>query len=164
VTPEGETPPSGRHRSLRILLVCSSGGHLSQLLPLRSWWAEHERVWVTFSTLDARSKLGGERVVWAAHPTTRNIPNLIRNLGIAFGQIRRVRPDVVVSTGAGVAVPFFWLARLFGIATVYIEVFDRIDGPTLTGRLCRPVTDLFLVQWEDQLRFYRGSVLLGPVW
>jgi UDP-N-acetylglucosamine:LPS N-acetylglucosamine transferase len=119
---------------------------------------------VTFSTLDARSKLGGERVVWAAHPTTRNIPNLIRNLGIAFRQIRSVRPDVVVSTGAGVAVPFFWLARLFGIATVYVEVFDRIDGPTLTGRLCRPVTDLFLVQWEDQLSFYRGSLLLGPVW
>ena len=164
MTPEGESPPSGRGRALRVLLVCSSGGHLSQLLPLRPWWGGHERVWVTFPTLDARSKLADERVVWAAHPTTRNIPNLIRNLGIALRQIRRVRPDVVVSTGAGVAVPFVWGARLFGIATVYVEVVDRIDGPTLTGRLCRPVTDLFLVQWQDQLRFYRGSILLGPVW
>ncbi len=149
---------------MRVLLVCSSGGHLSQLMPLREWWAEHERIWVTFDSEDAVDKLAGERVEWAHHPTTRNLPNLLRNTRLAWRLLRDFRPDLVVSTGAGVAVPFFWLKRLVGARTVYLEVFDRIDSATLTGRLCQPVTDLFLVQWPEQLGTYHRAELLGSVW
>jgi Oligosaccharide biosynthesis protein Alg14 like len=49
------------------------------------------------------------------------------------------------------------------IPTIYLEVYDRIDGPTLTGRLCRPVASLFCVQWPEQLDYYRGSELVGSV-
>lgn len=149
---------------MKLLLVCSSGGHLAQLMCLRPWWSEHERHWVTFDTEDAISKLAGEDVTWAHHPTTRNVKNLARNTALAWSTMSRIRPDVVVTTGAGVAVPFFWLHRRFGATSVYLEVFDRIDTSTLTGRLCRPVTDLFLVQWPEQQRLYRSSVLLGGVW
>ena len=69
---------------------------------------------------------------------------------------------MIVSTGAGVAVPFFVFGWLRGIPTVYLEVYDRIDSPTLTGRLCRPFTRLFCVQWEDQRKFYPGSRRRGP--
>ncbi|HEU4811934.1 MAG TPA: UDP-N-acetylglucosamine--LPS N-acetylglucosamine transferase [Nocardioides sp.] len=131
---------------------------------LRPWWSEHERHWVTFDTEDAISKLAGEDVTWAHHPTTRNVKNLARNTALAWSTLSRVRPDVVVTTGAGVAVPFIWLHRQFGATSVYLEVFDRIDTSTLTGRLCRPATDLFLVQWPEQQRLYRSSVLLGGVW
>jgi UDP-N-acetylglucosamine:LPS N-acetylglucosamine transferase len=146
-----------------VLLVGSSGGHLAQLLALRPWWGDRDRAWVTFPTPDAKSQLPGERVAWAHHPTTRNIPNLIRNAGLAARLLRTTRPSVIVSTGAGVAVPFFVLGWLRGIPTVYLEVYDRIDSPTLTGRLCRPFTRLFLVQWEEQRRFYPGSVVVGPL-
>jgi len=78
--------------------------------------------------------------------------------------LRRERPDVIVSTGAGAAVPFFWLGRLLGCRTVYLEVYDRVDSATMTGRLCRPVTDLFLVQWPEQQRLYRDAVVAGPVY
>lgn len=146
-----------------VLLVGSSGGHLAQLLALRSWWGDRDRVWVTFPTPDAKSQLPGERVTWAYHPTTRNLLNLLRNLGLAFRLLRKEKPSVVISTGAGVAVPFFVLGWLRGIPTVYLEVYDRIDSPTLTGRLCRPFTRLFLVQWEEQRKFYPGSVVVGPL-
>ncbi len=149
---------------MRVLLVSSSGGHLTQLMALRPWWQEHERTWVTFRTLDATSKLAGEDVVWAHHPTTRNAKNLVRNSRLAWQTMRRVRPDVVISTGAGVAVPFFWMHRPFHAASVYLEVFDRVDSRTLTGRLCRPVSDLFLVQWPEQQRLYPSSLLVGQVW
>ena len=145
------------------MLVCSSGGHLTQLFRLKPWWEAHDRRWVTFETADATSLLGGERVVWAHHPTTRNIPNALRNLRLAWRLLRRERPDVVVSDGAGVAVPFFVVAKLTGAATVYLEVYDRIDSRTLTGRLCAPFTDLFCVQWPEQQRFYPGSVVVGPL-
>lgn len=158
-----EAGPAHTAARSRALLVCSPGGHLSQMMRLRPWWERHERTWVSFDKADARSHLAAEDTVWAFHPTTRNIPNLIRNLRLARRVLRDVRPDVVVSNGAGVAVPFFWLARRMGIATVYVEVFDRVDSPTLTGRLCRPVTDLFCVQWPEQQRFYKGSVVIGPI-
>lgn len=149
---------------MRVLLVGSSGGHLAQLLCLRDWWSGHERHWVTFQTADATSKLSDESVSWAHYPTTRNVPNLVRNTGLARRVLKEFRPDVVVSTGAAVAVPFFWLSRMQGIASVYLEVYDRVDSATLTGRLCRPVSDLFLVQWAEQRRLYTSSVVLGPVW
>ena len=153
---------SSRNRRL-ILLVCSSGGHLGQLYNLRPWWGEFERVWVTFDKPDATSLLTDEEVVWAHHPTTRNLPNLLRNTWLAFSTLRRLRPAMVVSTGAAVAFPFFLAARMYGAKTTYIEVFDRLDSATLTGRLCYPLSDLFLLQWEEQKRVYPRGRVLGPL-
>lgn len=148
---------------MRVLLACSTGGHLGQLEALKPWWSEHERHWVTFDKPDAQALLAEEAVSWAFHPTTRNIPNLLRNFTVAWRVLRSFRPDVVVSTGAAVAVPIFYLARLLGMRTVYIEVYDRIESATMTGRLCRPVTDLFLVQWPEQRRLYRGAQVVGEL-
>jgi hypothetical protein len=146
-----------------VMLVGSSGGHLAQLLSVAPLWAQESRSYVTFDTVDAVSLLADEQVAWAHHPTTRNLRNLARNSVLAVRELRRRRPDVVVSTGAAVAFPFFLAARLMGIPTIYLEVYDRIDGPTLTGRLCRPFTSLFCVQWPEQLDYYRGSELVGSL-
>jgi len=145
------------------MLVCSSGGHLAQLVRLRPWWAQHDRVWVTFDTPEVASVLEGERVVWAYHPTTRNAPNAARNLGLAWRSLRRERPDVVVSDGAGVAVPFFFVAKLLGIRTVFVEVVDRMTSRTLTGRLVYPIADLFCVQHEEQRSLYPRAESIGPL-
>ncbi len=148
----------------RVLLVGSSGGHLTQLHALKSWWSGHERAWVCFDTPDAVHTLEDEATVWwAHHPTTRNIKNLVRNTWLAWRVLRAYQPTVVLTTGAGVAVPFFVLGRLTGVRTVYIEVYDRIETPTLTGRLCRPFTDLMLVQWPEQATLYDEAVVVGPL-
>lgn len=144
-----------------VLLVGSNGGHLSQLMALRPWWQERDRVWVTFQTPDAVPQLTTEQVEWAFHPTTRDLRNLVRNLGLAIKVVRARRPSLVVSTGAGVALPFFLVARVLGIPTVYIEVYDRVDSTTMTGRLCRPLSSRFLVQWPEQQALYRGSDVVG---
>jgi hypothetical protein len=151
----------GRTSPASAMLVCSSGGHLLQLHRLKPWWSKWDRVWVTFDTPDSHSLLAGEDVRWAYRPTTRNVLNLLRNLALAWRLLRRDRPDVVVSTGAGVAFPFFLVARLLGIKTVYLEVYDRIDVPTLTGRLCQPLASRFLLQWDAQKRFYRRGEVIG---
>jgi beta-1,4-N-acetylglucosaminyltransferase len=145
---------------MKVMLVCSSGGHLAQLHRLRPWWQQHERTWVTFAGAQTESLLAGETVVPAFAPTTRNIPNAVRNLGLARRLIQAERPDVLVSDGAGVAFPFFLAGRALRVRTVYLEVYDRISRPTLTGRLCYPLTELFLVQWEEQVACYpRGQVI-----
>jgi beta-1,4-N-acetylglucosaminyltransferase len=60
-----------------------------------------------------------------------------------------------------VALPFFLLARLLGQTAVYVEVYDRIDSATMTGRLCYPFSILFLLQWEEQRRIYPRGVVIG---
>jgi hypothetical protein len=148
---------------VKAALVCSSGGHLLQLHQLKQWWQQCDRLWVTFDKPDAASLLKDEQVVWAHHPTTRNVTNLLRNLLLAWRVLRSYRPDVVVSTGAAVAYPFFIVARMLRIKTVYVEVYDRMDFPTLTGRLCHPLSDLFLLQWHEQKRFYPRGQLIGTL-
>lgn len=149
---------------MRLLLIASTGGHLSQLLELRDWWGGHERHWVTFRKDDAVSALANESVTYAFHPTTRHLGNALRNGALALSVIREVRPDVIVSTGAGVAFPFFVVARTLRIRTAYLEVYDRIRRPTLTGRLCYPLCDVFMVQWPDQQLAYPDGRLVGPVY
>jgi len=119
---------------VRVVLVCSSGGHLIQLHQLKPWWEKHERTWVTFDLPDGRSLLEGEDVVWAYHPTTRNIPNAARNLLLASRLLDSFRPDVVVTSGAGVGVPFIIAGRVRGCTTVFVEAFERVESPSRFGK------------------------------
>ena len=148
---------------MKICLVGSSGSHLTHLYMLKPFWQAHERVWVTFDKADAQSLLQDEKMYPCYFPTNRNIKNLLRNTVVAWKVLRKEKPDLIISTGAAVAVPFFYLGKLFGVKTAYVEVFDRIDKPTLTGKLVHPVTDLFVVQWEEMLDVYGGSVNLGSI-
>ena len=126
---------------------------MTHLYLLKPFWKDKERFWVTFDKEDARSVLSEEVLYPCYYPTNRNIKNLIKNTFLAFKIIKKERPDVIISSGAAVAVPFFYIGKLFGSKTVYIEVFDRIDAPTMTGKLVYPVTDRFIVQWEEMKKY-----------
>jgi beta-1,4-N-acetylglucosaminyltransferase len=132
-----------------VLLVCSSGGHLLQLLALSSAWEGYERVWITFDKPDARVLLRGERVHYAHGPTNRSLRNLVRNLRLARGLLARERPSAIITTGAGVAVPFAWIGRLRGVPVFYVESLTRIDELSLSGRLIAPVAREVYVQWPE---------------
>lgn len=154
---------TSQRRPIRLGLVGSSGGHLAQLIALRPLWEEYDRFWVTFPTEDARSLLAGERVYWCHHPTNRNLKNLIRNTVLALKVLKKERPTHLISTGAAVAVPFFYVGRMVGARLVFIETFDRIDTPTVTGRMIHPITQHVLVQWPEQRALYRKAEVVGPL-
>lgn len=136
-------------QAVDVLLVCSTGGHLVQLLSLRDSWEGYSHAWVTFDKEDSRALLRGERVYFAHGPTNRSIRNLVRNLVLAWRLLGRLRPRVILTTGAGVGVPFVWIGRLRGATTVYVESFTRIDGPSVTCRLVHRVADHVFVQWPE---------------
>ncbi|MFV0557793.1 MAG: PssD/Cps14F family polysaccharide biosynthesis glycosyltransferase [Enterococcus sp.] len=148
---------------MKVCLVGSSGGHLTHLYLLKPFWEKEERFWVTFEKADAKSILKDEKLYPCAYPTNRNLKNLIKNTYLAFKVLKKERPDVIISSGAAVAVPFFYLGKVFGAKTVYIEVFDRIDAPTMTGKLVYPVTDQFVVQWEEMRKVYPKAINLGGI-
>ena len=134
---------------MKVCLVGSSGGHLTHLYMLKPFWQDKERFWVTFNKEDANSILEGEQVYHCYYPTNRSLKALLINTRLAWKVLRKERPDVIVSSGAAVAVPFFYLGKLFGMKTIYIEVFDRIDKPTMTCKIVYPVNDRFILQWEE---------------
>lgn len=148
---------------LKICLVGSSGGHLTHLYMLRPFWQDKNRFWVTFDKGDARSLLNGEKVYSCYYPTNRNFLNLIRNTFVAIEVLRKEKPDLIISSGAAVAVPFFYIGKLFRAKLIYIEVFDRIDKPTLTGKMVYPITDRFIVQWEEMKKVYPKAINLGSI-
>ena len=99
---------------MKVCLVGSSGGHLTHLYMLRPFWENKERFWVTFDKEDARSLLKGKAVYSCYYPTNRNIKNLLKNTKVAWKVLRKDRPDLIISSGAAVAVPFFYLGKLLG--------------------------------------------------
>lgn len=147
----------------RVMLVCSPGGHLFQMLCLEPAWSDMDRCWVTLDAADANHVLADERVVVARGPTNRSVRALLHNMRLALRVVRRERPDAIVSTGAALALPFFLAGKLSGAKLVYVESLTRIDRLSLTGRLVYPLADAFFVQWPSADRRrrtrYAGSLL-----
>jgi UDP-N-acetylglucosamine:LPS N-acetylglucosamine transferase len=157
------------HGKVDALLVCTAGGHLLQLSMLREAWAGYRSVWVVASHegSDVASLLEHDDVHFAYSPAARNLKNLVRNLLLARRLLRQLEPKVVVTTGAAVAVPFAWMARLRGIRIVYVESLARAERPSLSCRLVSPVADRVYVQWPElqsalPAARYAGTVFSAP--
>lgn len=148
---------------MKVCLVGSSGGHLMHLYMLKSFWKTKERFWVTFDKEDARSILEGERMIPCYYPTNRSIKALLINTRLAWRTLKTEKPDLIISSGAAVAVPFFYIGKFLGAKTIYIEVFDRIDKPTMTGKIVYPITDKFIVEWEEMKKIYPKAINLGSI-
>lgn len=149
---------------MKVLLVCSSGGHLAHLNLIKDIFEKNQRVWVTFDKPDANSLLENEKKYYCYFPTNRNIINLLKNTLLAMKILIKEKPDLVISSGAAIAIPFFYVAKLRKIKTIYIEVFDRIDSPTITGLLVKPVSDVMIVQWEEMKKVYKKAKNLGGIY
>jgi len=149
---------------MKICIVCSAGGHFLEAFQLKPILKKHETLWVTFKKEDTMSLLKDENVFWAHYPTQRNLKNLVKNFILAYKMYKTTDIDMIISTGAGVAVSFFILAKLFKKKTIFIESIARIKNLSLTGGIIYRFSDLFLVQWPElQVKFpkavYKGRLL-----
>ena len=146
----------------KICFVSSSGGHWEQLQKLKPLADKYEGFFVTEKTqfdaplasyfmmqTDLKDKLMPFKM----------LVNSVKALKIWIKE----KPDLIISCGAAVAVPFFYIGKMMGAKLVYIEVFDRIDKPTMTGKMVYPVVDKFVVQWEEQKKVYPKAVNLGSI-
>ena len=151
------------NKNIKVCLVGSSGGHLTHLYMLKPFWKDKDHFWVTFDKEDARSLLESEKMYPCYYQTNRSLKALIKNTKIAWNVLHKEKPDLIISCGAAVAAPFFYIGKMMGAKLVYIEVFDRIDKPTMTGKMVYPIVDKFVVQWEEQKKVYPKAVNLGSI-
>lgn len=149
---------------MKVCLVCSSGGHLDHLYMLKPFWEDKDHFWATFDKKDALTMLAGEKKIYPVYyPSNRSVKALIINTHRAIKILKAEKPDIIISSGAAPAVPFFYIGKMMGIKTVFIEAFDRFNKGSLTGRLCYPVSDVFVVQWESMKEVYPKAVYLGSI-
>lgn len=147
-------------RKPRLCFVSSSGGHWEQLQKLYPLAEKYEGFFVTEKTqFDApmgkyfmsQTDLKDKLMLF------KMLRNSIYTLYIWFKE----HPDFVITTGTMVAYPFYLLATLFHKKFVFIETFGRANMPTVAGKKMEKHTDLFIVQWETQKRFYKKAIYGG---
>jgi beta-1,4-N-acetylglucosaminyltransferase len=152
-----------KSKHVKICIVTSRGGHLFQMFRLKPWWRKYDRFWVTLPGEDAVSLLAKERIYFGCGPESRNVINAIRNTFLAIIILFREKPTLLVSCGAGIAPPFFYIGKLFGIKLIFIEPFDFIHYPSLSAKLVEPVADELLVQHKSQLKFFKHAIFKGAI-
>ena len=149
-----------RKRTPRLLLVSSSGGHWEQLQKLQPLIDKYSGCMVTEKTkFDAKNS---KYFVIQTDLKDKFMP--IKMLWNALYSIIiwvKEKPDFVITTGTMVAYPFYLLAILFHKKFIFIETFGRANMPTVAGKKMEKHTDLFIVQWESQKKYYKKAIYGG---
>lgn len=153
----------------KILFISSTGGHLSELLQLEPLMKKYDYYLITEST-DSTKKLKDKHknVFFVIYGTKSHLFTyffkFIFNTFLSFLYYVRIRPDIILTTGAHTCVPICYIGKIFGSKILYIETFANFDTKTMTGKIVYPIADIFYVQWESMLKLYPKSKFGGRVY
>ncbi|MDF5724751.1 MAG: UDP-N-acetylglucosamine--LPS N-acetylglucosamine transferase [Rhizonema sp. PD37] len=150
-----------KKKNMKIMLVCTSGGHFATMKSLSSFWSEHERVWVSDRKKDTIILEESENVHWLPYQAPRDVLALLRNLPETLKILRLEKPDVVISTGASLAINFAFLGKLLGKKFIFIESISRSYGLSISGRIVYSISDEFYVQWPELCEKYKKAIFRG---
>lgn len=148
----------------KICFTASSGGHLEELSRLSALVRKED--FVLTETGKFVSVNWCDKVKYMPQINRKEAMFLFKFIWLfisSFVLFIKEKPDVIVSTGALVTFPIGLIAKMFGKKIVYIESFARVDNPSLTGKLYYKIADVFIVQWEDMLKFYPHAVYAGGI-
>lgn len=150
---------------IKVCIASSAGGHLTEVLLIKKAYEKYDKFFVTFERENSIELANKEKVYFVEDPK-RSLKKFIKCMFQTFQIMFKERPSVIISTGAGVAVPACFIGKLlFKSKIIFIESFCRITKPSLSGRLIYLISDLFFVQWQRLLKYYgskacyRGAVI-----
>lgn len=147
---------------MKICLACSSGGHLSEMKELKEVYGGYTHFFVTYRSADTIELAEKEKVHFLVNPRRHPILTIL-NILQSFKRFIKEKPDIVLTTGAGVALPMCYIAKLYRKKIIFIESFCRVEKPSLFGRLIYPIANLTIVQWEPLLEYYKRAEYGGPI-
>lgn len=151
----------------KVLFISSTGGHLNELLQLRPMFKKYESYLITEKTkTNINLKEEDIKKIYYLVYGTKHKPftyifKLIFNCFKSLYYFLKIRPDVIITTGAHTAGPMCCIGKIFGKKIIYIETFANIKTKTITGRIIYKFADLFIVQWESMLELYPKAVYGG---
>ena len=149
-------------KTTKILAIASGGGHWIQLLRLRPAF---EGADVTYASVGSDAAASVEGYKYRSFPDAnrdRKIALLLQIIKIGW-IVLRVRPDVVVSTGASCGYVAIRFGRLLGARTLFIDSIANAEKLSLSAELVNRHAHLLLTQWPHLSTTegpkYHGSVL-----
>lgn len=142
----------------KIFAVSSGGGHWEQMMLLRAAFAGHDVSYA--NTIDGLASKSGVSPAYVITDCNRDRP--LDNLRCArdlFEIARRIRPDVVVTTGAAPGLLALGIGKLLGAKAIWIDSVANSERLSMSGNIARSIADLHLTQWEHLAE--SGTVYLG---
>jgi beta-1,4-N-acetylglucosaminyltransferase len=135
---------------MKIALVASSGGHLTEVMQILHAFSGHEVFFVTYTGTgdDELTKIA--RTYFCGNVVKRPA-NFIATIARSLIILIKEKPEVVFSTGSEIAMPFFLWAKLLGIRTFFLETWSAVERLSITGRFVYRLADVFWVQWQELL-------------
>lgn len=138
---------------MRICMVATHGGHLTELLEMKDAFAGHQLIIATSPS----SRDDEFRTIGNAHFTPHigmRVFRMLRAFMWALWVLSKERPHLIVSTGAEILIPFLLFAKVFRVRVIYVESLARVTTLSRTGKVAYRITDLFLVQSEELAQRY----------
>jgi beta-1,4-N-acetylglucosaminyltransferase len=152
-----------KSKKLKICLAASAGGHLTQLLKLANCWNEYDAFFIT-TCEEVKKKLEKSGNVYVAGESNRQHPiKIMKVILCCFKIIFKERPDVVLSTGAAVGCIACMIGKLTGAKIVWVDSITNVEKLSLSGRLVRPIANLFLAQWQQLAQQYTNVIFEGTL-
>lgn len=148
----------------KVLFISSTGGHLSEMMQLKSMFKNYDYYIVTEKTKSnlTLSKKYKNRVSFLVYGTKDHIISypfkLLYNCFKSAFLYFKIHPDYIITTGVHTAGPMCLIGKIFGSRVIYIETFANMVSKTATGRLIYPVADRFIVQWSSMKELYPNAV------
>ncbi len=147
---------------VKICFISSHGGHLRELLDATRE-VNGNTYYVTFKTSHTVEALAGKHVYFIIDPH-KSVLKYMVNLLQSFLHVLVERPGVVISTGAGIAIPTMLLCKyLLGSRIIFIESAANVVNPSKTGLFIYRYVDLFLIQWPTLQDKYPNARCVGLI-
>ena len=155
------------NKKRRVLFIASTGGHLSELLQLKSMFNKYDFHLITEKTksniyLKDKYKNRVDYLVYGTKDHMLTYPfKLLFNCFKSLFLYLKIHPDYIITTGVHTAGPMCCIGKIFGTKIIYIETFANITTKTVTGRLLYPISDKFIIQWESLKELYPDATFGG---
>jgi hypothetical protein len=152
----------------KVLFISSTGGHLNELLQLKSLFSNYDYLLVTEKDKSTISLKDKYNVKYLVYGTRKNLFSyffkFIFNFIKSFIIFIKFKPDVVITTGAHTCVAMIFISKLFKKKSIYIETMANRKTKTMTGKIVEKWVTYFVVQWEDMKNLYEDSVYGGLIY
>ena len=153
------------------MLICSTGGHLNELLMLKPMFKKYNYLLITektITTANLSQKHGKRNIKYMIYGTRKHFISypfkLLINTFKSFYYFIKFRPKFIVTTGAHTAGPMCVIGHIFRSKIIYIETFANSETKTVTGSIVYKFADLFIVQWESMLKLYDKATFGGWIY
>ncbi len=150
-------------KRIKICLACSPGGHWHQLqLAVGDIPKDYNCYWLTFKVKSTEVALKNTEHLFLVDFQTSKKWTMVINFIQSLFWIVVKRPNVVITTGAGVAVPTIFLAkRLLNAKIIYIVSAANVTECSKTPLWAEKYSDEFYIQWEELKEIFPNAVNIG---